>query len=73
MDLSAGYERSLGDRLAVTPFLSWTGAVGGDVDGSFGFGVLGEWRVRGAMGLLGCITLDDDQDLGLSLGAALRF
>ncbi len=69
----AGYERPIGKRFAVTPFISWADAINSDVDGTFGYGVLGEWRMRGALSLIGSVEFDDDHNYGVSLGAAFRF
>jgi len=72
--IGAGYELPVGDRLAFTPFITWSDFFDSDLDaGAVTYGVDVEVRFGGSASIIGSLSLDDDSNMGVSAGMAFRF
>jgi len=72
--IGAGYELPVGDRLAFTPFVTWSDFFDSDLDaGAVTYGTDVEFRFEGSVSLIGSLWVDDDSNKGVSAGMVFRF
>jgi hypothetical protein len=71
--LETGLEIALGQRTAITPFISYTDGFDNDIEGVFDFGVMADFDVSQSVGIVIAASINDDSDVGLNGGVLFRF
>jgi len=71
--IAAGYEFPIGSGASATPYVSYNDYFESGFDGTFEFGVIGEFELGSGTSLILAARGNDDSDFGVSGGVAFRF
>jgi len=72
-EVTTGVEFQVNSRTTVTPYVQYLDAPDLPGDGTFSFGAKGNYWVNSQWAVTGGVELDDDQNVGFTVGTNFRF